>query len=611
MRRPGRSLQSYFEAERAYLREVGQEFARSHPELAYMLRGESSDPSVERLLQGVAFLTGRIRRRLDDELPELSHGLMQLLWPHYLRPVPAMAIQQFTASPTETRTLSIQRGSQVRSRPISDAEDAPPTPCVFRTLYDVALPPLRVVEVRVDALGRDDTLRLKLQLAPGLVLSQLQQAPIKQLRFHLSGEGRLPAELLYYLLHRLPPGHTPVVRAAGPDGQGASFSLPPAQAVGFEPEDALLPGWSRSMDGYRLLQEYYALPEKFLFVDITGLERLHTLGEVEAFWLEFPIEGRLAQETRLRPEHFRLGCTPVVNLFSRMATPIRRRPHRDEYRVLAENNEYRHFEVFSVESVTGQTRGKGKRRTYRPFLERAVSRQGAGAGSAWYALRVRPTPKDRGLDTYLAFSLPEDPDRDERFTIQLVCSNGHLPLELRAGDICEPVSGIPAGVTIENLRAPTPSVPPPLGHGLEWRVVAHMALNRQTLADRDALCRLLTLYNFPATALEAARDTHFKRMDAIEEVLASPDDLLLPLSALSGDRPRRGRAVIRGVEVRLRLSTRRFGGEGECFLMGSILERFLGLWVALNSFSRLVIEDTEGSSVLIEWAPRLGQRQLI
>jgi type VI secretion system protein ImpG len=574
-----------------------------------MLRGEGSDPSVERLLQGVAFLTGRIRRRLDDELPELSHGLMQLLWPHYLRPIPALVIQQFTAPPNETRALTIARGSQVRSRPVRAAEDAPLVPCVFQTLYDVSLPPLRVVEVRVDSRGRDDTLRLKLQLNGGQPLSALEQAPLSTLRFHLSGEGRLPAELLYFLLHRRPHGSAPVARAAGPEG--AVISLPPVRAVGFDPEDALLPGWDRSLEGYRLLQEYYALPEKFLFVDVAGLERLHTLGEADAFWLEFPFEGHLPRDIPLRPEHFRLGCTPAVNLFPRPATPLRRRPHRDEYRVLAENNNYRQFEVFSVERVTGKTRGRGKPRTYRPFLERAVSQQGTGVGTSWYALRVRPDPTGHGVDTYLAFSLPEDPDRDERFTIELTCTNGRLPLELRAGDVCEAVSGVPAGVSLENLRAPTPSIPPPLGRGLEWRVIAHLALNRQSLASRDALCRLLTLYNFPATALDAARDTHFKRMDAIEEVTAGPDDQLMSLAALTGDPHRRGRAMLRGAAVTVRLSSRRFGGPGECFLLGSVLERFLAQWVSLNAFSRLTIQDTEGGAEPIGWPARLGRRQLI
>ena len=72
----------YFQSELSALREQGRRFAEHHPALAPYLAGTSTDPDVERLLEGVAFLTGRLRQKLDDELPELTHSLMHLLWPN-------------------------------------------------------------------------------------------------------------------------------------------------------------------------------------------------------------------------------------------------------------------------------------------------------------------------------------------------------------------------------------------------------------------------------------------------------------------------------------------------------------------------------------------------
>lgn len=85
----------YYEEEMRYLKEAGLEFSKAHPDRAAMLnldRVGTRDPYVERLFEGFAFLTGRIRQKLDDDFPELTEGLVNMLWPHYLRMIPSLTV---------------------------------------------------------------------------------------------------------------------------------------------------------------------------------------------------------------------------------------------------------------------------------------------------------------------------------------------------------------------------------------------------------------------------------------------------------------------------------------------------------------------------------------
>lgn len=611
------TTRAYFESERAYLRDLGAEFARKHPELAWMLLDERSDPSVERLLQGVAFLTGRIRRRLDDDLPELSQGVLQLLWPQLLRPVPAMAIQQFTAGPGEARLIKVPRHSRVGSVPVRVAPDAEPLSCVFRTAYEVEIPPLSLVDARMLHLGSRSTLHLQLKLNAGVDLSRVEQIPLKRLRFHLHADGRLPGELLRFVLKRLRREDGVTAVGPGPRDRALKVSLPRPRAVGFVSEQELLPGWDNAPDGWRLLFEYFALPEKFLFFDLVGLEALARLGPVSEFSVELPFDSLFPRELPVTASALRLGCTPVVNLFPRSGDPFRRLPLRAEHRVMPEGNEHRRFEVYTVDEVAGTATGRA-RTPYRPFLE--VVAAPARQGVRWYDLRVRRDALDAGVDVWMALSSPEDPrelERDEKFSLQLTCCNGRLPGELRAGDISTTLTGAPRGVSTGNLRAPTPRVCPPLGRGLDWRVISHLALTRETLAKRESLSRLLTLHNLPAGDLNAANEVHRKRLDAIREVALRPAERMVALHRLPGAPPpgtqgvsRRTRALARGLELRITVSFEKFGGAGEVFLFGLVFERALALAASLNSFSQLTLEDADDGAAPIRFAPRLGARSL-
>ncbi|MFP3999543.1 MAG: type VI secretion system baseplate subunit TssF, partial [Desulfobacterales bacterium] len=184
--------QKYYQQELQLLRELAVEFAEAHPALAPMLSGPSQDPDVERLLEGTAFMTGMLREKLDDDFPEIIQGLMQLVFPHYLQPIPAATMMAFVPKPNLMESFTVPSGTAIDSVPVKGK------PCRFRTCGDVDIHPLRITAAETEEkIGRNPVLRIHFQLS-GITLDQWQPG---RLRLHLPGEIGEAAEL-YSLIDR-------------------------------------------------------------------------------------------------------------------------------------------------------------------------------------------------------------------------------------------------------------------------------------------------------------------------------------------------------------------------------------------------------------------------
>ncbi len=277
----------YFQQELSYLKELGTEFAETHPALAPMLSGSSSDPDVERLLEGVAFLTAQIREKLDDEFPEIIHELVQLIWPHYLRPIPSCSVIVFTPKPALKQPLRVKAGVQVASIPIEN------TVCMFQTCYETEIHPLQLLSAEfIEPSGKPSAIKMNFELK-GLTLATWQPGSI---RFHLG--GNLPEATSNYLLFRehikriiVKSEEGEIVRVLGND------SIKP---VGFSADQGALPYPSHSFSAYRLLQEYFIFPQKFLFFDLEGLENWFGTGTENRFEIYFEFSSTPTPRPRLR-----------------------------------------------------------------------------------------------------------------------------------------------------------------------------------------------------------------------------------------------------------------------------------------------------------------------
>lgn len=371
------SFNHYYQSELTALRQLGRQFAERSPALAPFLGQAGRDPDVERLLEGFAFLTGRLRQKLDDELPELTHSLMQLLWPNYMRPLPAFSILQFDPSTLAGPALKVHRDTPVDSVAIDGV------PCRFRTCYTTDVQALDLASLTYSAKGERSLLCLRLEMTADGHVGELA---LTRLRLHLAGERYISQMLYLSLLHDLEGIELVPLDAAGKplnavDGMPIAFRLPStgAQPVGFAEEEAMIPYPLNTFRGYRYLQEYFAFQDKFLFVDIDGLNCLATLPpdvikQVRGFELRFDIRKSPVQRVRPTLDNVRLHCTPIVNLFKHDASPIRLDGKQDEYLLLPAVYAPEHCGVFSIDSVIGWKPGgfPGNVRELKGLVERAV-----------------------------------------------------------------------------------------------------------------------------------------------------------------------------------------------------------------------------------------------
>ncbi len=481
------SLNALYENELSYLRELGQEFARANPSLAGFLSREATDPDVERLLEGFAFSVAQLRQKLEDEMPELVHGLIRLLWPHYLRPVPPMSVVAFTqVNEGDRGAIVIPAGIALASRPVDGVS------CRFRTCYPVDVLPLAITEVEGESGHASARLSLTLQATGRGGLRALQGGRLR-LFLNTAREPSVGRALLLWLSRHL---RAITVR----DEAGVRLSLPPdaVEPVGFGADEAVIPYPRNAFAGFRYLQEYLAFPQKFLFLDVTGLEPVATLAGRRAT-LTFEFARPLPDQMRITRDHVVLNCTPVINLFPQDAPPLRVDRSRSEYRVVT--GSHPEAAIYAIDRVVGHFQGKAGRIDYEPFESFRHDLPGAVGSKAYVKERLRPAAVGRGIDHFLSFVTPDMPDAattGEVVSVALTCTDGALAERLGIGMIDQPTSETPATVRFTNVAGVSPHTPPPIGENLLWRLISNLARNFSSLADVGALRTLLASYDFRA-----------------------------------------------------------------------------------------------------------------
>ena len=620
-------LLRHYEAELSFMRGMGAEFAEAYPKIAGRLGVdgfEVLDPYVERLLEGVAFLNARIQLELELQHPQFTAHLLEVVCPHYLGPTPSMMVAELVPDPGSAALdagAPLPRGTVLRSRPVEGAGAA----CVFRTAHDVTLWPLTIAEAeRIEGRGglvaagvagpaeARSGVRLRLRREGGRPLSEL---PLDRLTLFLGGRG--PAGLR---LHDLLATGTCAVIARSTDRR-VDWSLPLAgvpQTRGLAPEEALLPRPRRSFDGYRLLQEYFAMPERLAFLDLAGLAP--ALARCEGPELDVYLLLRTTETgaaAGLDAGAFRLGCVPAVNLFERRCDRVPVTPSEVEHRVVVDRTAPLDYEVHSVGTVLGIV-GEGEEDVhFRSFYSADEFTPAAGGGGAYWSqtrrLRQR-SGRERlrggrtgyaGSETYLSLVDARHapyPAGLRQLAVTAWVTNRDLPLLLATG--APDLFHLPDGGPVASVRTPVPPTRPwpSLAHGAEaWRLIGHLSLNYLSIADAGqgggvaALRELVGLY-----APEGDRAAR-RQVEGIAAVASRPVVRPMADGALS--------TAVRGLEIALTLDEELFEG-GSAFLLGAVLERFLRSYASINAFTETVLSTTQRGEIA-RWRPAEGLRAAI
>jgi type VI secretion system protein ImpG len=602
---PPQGLLDYYNAELAYLRNVGGEFAAAHPRVASRLQlgaHECPDPHVERLIESFAFLTARLQRTLEVEVPGISSALLEVLYPHYLCPVPPVTVAELAAEGRPGTPYEVPAGTPL----FAATTDRSGEVCRFRTGYPVTLQPLQVGEAALEAAAAYPFLRgvpraaqvVRVRLDPvDVPMGQLRPG---RLRFYLGGEMSTAAAL-YELLF----GHLLGVAVLS-DGQvpeGGPRMLPPGALtpVGLGADEGLLPCPPTAHPAYRLLQEYFTIPRKLLFFDLDGVDRHRAEEYVELlFVLDRRAPGRLA----VSAQNFRLGCTPVVNLFERLSEPLRVDQQRVEYRLVADARRERVTEIHSVLGLTAAPGGGAAAAVFEPFYSYTHAMD-AGQRTFWHARRV---PSQRaglpGSDVMLSFlDLRGTHVAPPAQTVwgRVLCTNRRLAEQLLPGDLLQMEAAAPVK-SITVLHPPSPAVEPPLGAQTLWRLVSQLSLNHLSLAGADgdrslaALREILRLYAAWGDPTVEAQVGGLRKLTAT------------PAVRRAGTAPWSGFA--RGTEIELLMNEAAYDG-GSALLLATVLDRFFALYASLNSWTRLSVRRQGKEGVWKTWDARVGDRPLL
>jgi type VI secretion system protein ImpG len=627
-------LLAYYNQELQFVREAGAEFASKYPKIAGRLGidvFDCEDPYVERLLEGFALLASRIQLKLDAEFPRFTQHLLEMVCPQYLAPQPSMTVVELEPDLTEGALVDgfvIPRGSRLKSL-LSKGEQ---TRCVFSTSRDVTLWPIKLV--KADYLPRDvaalnlpeipdlkAALVLRLEATAGLTFDQLK---LDRLPLFIQGSADVPMRIYEQLLAN-PLGV--IGRSSEPRATWVRGSNKPGvRPLGFEDEDAMLPYGPRSFQGYRLLQEYFAFPERYMFVELDGLQPI--IRQCGSNCLELVVllnQGDPILSNRVDTSHFSLFSCPAINLFPKRSDRIHVNKQLAEHHVVVDRTRPMDYEVYEIASVTGFGTSAEEEREFSPFYritDETVNHQ----TQAYYTVHREPRvlslnqkkygPRANYIGSEAFISLV---DRDQhqldhelrQLSVLTLCTNRDLPVQMPVG-IGETDFTLEEGAPVQSIRCLIAPTKPKPSKSFEtgrttWRLISHLSLNylsisgdqnrgeEQRGAGAAALRELLCLYS------DNNDVTANKQIDGIQAILSKP--VTRPITTTGP------MSFGRGLEVTLELDEAAYEGTG-AFLMAAVLERFLAKYVSINSFTETVFKSTERGEVM-RWPARTGRRHVL
>lgn len=582
------SFYDSYRRELKLLRERASDFASEHPALAAMLEGPSADPDVERLLEGVAYLTADIRRSADDELGELVQELAQSVCPHLLEPMPAATIIAFAPKANLKETHTIAQGTQVESRPVDGQ------PCYFETSWDTQVAPWTITDAGRPDLDLPeaevgDEIRVRLELSSAE--TPLNTIELDSLRLYISGDFSEAADLHMALVYY---GRSARII----DHASGTVTELPADAVrpvGFNSDESLIARPGSTLPAFSALEDYFVFAEKFLFVEV-DLTQWSPRGTGSRFAIELICSQPPFGIPQITRERFVLNATPATNTFETESEPVVMDHRETEYVLRPRDGGQKVEHVKSIKKLEGIARGEAERRQFLPFSEFvAGERQGPV-----YQVRSRQMLQDQPSELAVSVALPPDEPFRYREVLKatLVCTNGDAAESLLPGEIDTPTSDTPELVTFSNLTVPTQSRKPLMDNSQLWHIVSHIALNYLSVANVDNLKSVLRQYAV-RTGDQRARDMpNLKRIDSLSSVEVIPGERIV------------GECLVRGQLVRVKMRHDHFSGYGDRYIFGNVLSHLFANYAAVNTYTELEVEDT-ATGERLNWDPTFGSRQLI
>lgn len=576
-----KSFEKYFQNELNNVKELAKEFSKEHPVVAPLLNANSSDPDVERLLEGVAFLTGLLQQKLDNEFPEVIHGLMNILFPHYLRPIPALSIIKFYPKPSLREMIKVQKGTIINAKPIDDVE------CHFASTSNLNIYPIELKESTYN-IEKDNKTSLKLEIIS--LNTDINLLNLNELSFYL-GESFTNASNLFMLLE----AYLENIYLEIDNQKIIKIEKDKLECEGFNTENSLFCYPKNSFSGYKILQEYFVLPQKFFFFKLKGLDILKNYMNLKSFKIIFNFKNSLVNLDSISKNSIKLFCTPVNNLFESEAEPVTLTHQKELIHVRPQTQSNKGSQVYDINNVFGYIQGDIDSKKYFAFESFEKENKNKNIYQVYRKISIVSAKEELYIGLHYTDKLPI---KKEILSIKISCTNGLYPERLQLGEICESSDNSPELTTFKNIIPCTTMIDSPIDENSLWQFISHLSVNLLTLADIKTFKEMLSLYMFSNNRDKTKVAKNQKRIDAIEDFQIYPID-----------RVSRG-YLLKGHKVIMKVRQDYFASLGDMYLFCSVILNFLGNYAALNTFVELEVkEKITGES--LSWAPILGNKKLI
>ena len=624
-----RSFLELYNAELQHLRQTAGEFGKSYPKIAGRLSLDTDgkeicpDPFVERLLEGFAYLAARVKFKLESEFPRFTQALFETVYPDYLAPTPSMAVVRFQPDWNEKSLASgfpIPRGTTLRSKAYSSQN----TPCTFTTAHDVTLWPVKLDQVKYldrSIVGIDlpaeaeasAAIWFTMEATAGLDFSKIN---LDRLCLYLRGSDELPTKVFEHILTH---GIGVWVRDPQSKTESRKWCQLPAgclRPLGMENNSALLPPSPTTFEGYRLLMEYFSMPQRFLFLEITGLGK--ALSGFTGKTLELAITLSKAEpdvSVIVNDTLFDLYSTPALNLFEKHTDRINLSDRFSEYHLVPDRARPLDYEIHTVKSVVGYGATADIHQDFLPFYK--AKDRDAIADAFFTVNRLERTPSENerkygkvssytGSEVFIslvdATSAPHSTDL-QQLGITALCTNRHLPIIMGKGsssaEFLDEING-PVKL-IQCISGPTTPRPSFAMGATAWRLISHLSLNYLSLVDAPGSDGANVLREILGLYVDSRDATMKKQIDGVRSVKSKPILRRIPSLGIV--------SFVRGIEITVTLDDDNFVGTG-IFLLGMVLDHFFAKHVTINSFTETVICSVQRGEI-IRWPARMGTRSAL
>ncbi|WP_024594498.1 MULTISPECIES: type VI secretion system baseplate subunit TssF [unclassified Pseudoalteromonas] len=544
-------MQQYFDAQMRLLTQAGKQFARFYPEHAGMLNIDAlkdRDPHIERLLEGVAYLTAHTQKRLDESVPEVSEQVLRQLCPILLSYYPSSTVVQFKPKLAMQKTHSISKGLQLNP-PKAKADNKK---IIFSTTHGLDVVPLDVEHVRYQESHLGAELRIGLKF---VCQGERSNFDLSKLNFYLRGDTPLCSALFQLL--KTPNKQAELDFGANHFEFNKKLKAKGCSATYLDIDGALLPSAAKSHPGYALLLDYFNAKDRFYFLTFDGLKDEEFPEHIDRFEIVFRGDNKLPPGHQLSKENILINCVPAVNLFSQAAEPIKIEPNRTDYMISADQARFDHVFSYTVDAVAGRNSITGQSYDYTPRYQSVfedekklftVLTKDVGAAAPTHYLQ-------------LPFNLE---DEKETLSVDLTSFNAGWPRQLlQEGDLNEGGKDMPSIVEVKNVIRPTNYLACP-SQPKHWQLISLLNVKFSQITQVTELKRLLVLFDWSNKAENRLR------IESILKITATPISQI-----------KRG-IFIKGVDVLIDIDESKFVGDADLYHFCNVLHEFFLMYAPIN-----------------------------